>query len=124
MSCNLGLGMFSNNNYLPDVGQFSNNNTYAARCQQPTGNQGVQFTFAVPTQASSYSFSLGSTHQPRGIYSNPINTQNIVPGVGTPWQHSIPNPMPWSEDSIPQGNSGVSAFSAYPPVSSTFSIYR
>lgn len=126
MSCDQGPGMFSNNNYLPDVGQFSNNNAYVNRCQPPagmTGNQGVQFTFAVPTQANTYSFTLGSTHQPRGIYSNPIYSQSTVPGMGTPWQHSIPNPMPWSEDLAQRGNSGVSSFSAYPPVSSSFSIY-
>ncbi|CAC5416885.1 unnamed protein product [Mytilus coruscus] len=129
MTDNPGIDMFSNNNYLPDIGQFSNqgNNGYVQRCRLPSTNQGAQFTFAVPTRASSYTLGhVGHTHQPRGLYSIPISQQGMVPGFGASWQHSVPNQMPWTENwTAPTTNFGITTFTAIPTMSvPSFSIYR
>lgn len=125
---NPGFGMYSNNNYLPDIGQFSNNSIISQpRCRSQnlafpgSTGQGGQFTFAVPTQASSCIFTPAQSHQPRGIYSNPLSYPGIAPGIGTSWQHSVPNQMPWGDDGIisQMNMSGISTFSATP----TTSIY-
>ncbi|XP_071179584.1 uncharacterized protein [Mytilus edulis] len=128
MTDNPGIDMFSNNNYLPDIGQFSNqgNNGYLQRCRLPSTNQGAQFTFAVPTRASSYTLGqMGHTHQPRGLYSIPISQQGMVPGFGASWQHSVPSRMPWTENwTAPTTSFGITTFTAIPTMSvPSFSIY-
>lgn len=134
---NPGFGMYSNNNYLPDIGQFNSSSLLSqqSRCRQQnitpfSASAGqipvVPFSFAVPTQANSYTFSLSQTHQPRGIYSNPVNHQGIAPGIGTSWQHSVPNQMPWGDDGMATqiNTPGISTFCATSTITQpSLSIY-
>lgn len=62
------------------------------------------------------------SNQHIGLYSSTyMNPQQVVPGMGVSWQHSVPNNMPWTDQVYGTVNSGVTTFSGKPTVSQSYS---
>lgn len=122
---NPDIGAYANNNYVPDIGQFGQrpdiiNYTSMQNNVGPCNYPG-NFTFAVPTSASQLNAGLQS-NQHIGLYSSTyMNPQQVVPGMGVSWQHSVPNNMPWTDQVYGTVNSGVTTFSGKPTVSQSYS---
>lgn len=122
---NPDVGVYANNNYVPDIGQFGHrpdiiNNASMQNNIGPCNYPG-NFTFAVPTSASQLTAGLTQSNQPVGLYSNTyMNPRRVVPGMGVSWQHSVPNNMPWTDQVYGTVNSGVTTFSGKPTVSQSY----
>ncbi|XP_048742691.1 uncharacterized protein LOC125656140 [Ostrea edulis] len=108
---NPDIGIYANNNYIPDIGQFGHQpdiinyppmQTNAGACNYP-GN----FTFAVPTSANQLTAGFTQTN----LYTNTMtymNPRQVVPGMGVSWQHTVPNYMPWTDQEYGKVSSSVS----------------
>ncbi|XP_061188532.1 uncharacterized protein LOC133196691 [Saccostrea echinata] len=116
---NPDIGIYSNNNYVPDIGQFGHqpdiiNNYTPMQNNQGGCNYPGNFTFAVPTSANQLTAGFTQTSQPAGLYSNTyMNPQQVVPGMGATWQHTVPNYMPWTDQVYGMVNSGMSRVSTF-----------
>ncbi|XP_062584823.1 uncharacterized protein LOC134246477 [Saccostrea cucullata] len=127
---NPDIGIYSNNNYVPDIGQFGHKpdiiNSTPMQNNQGGCNYPGNFTFAVPTSANQLTAGFTQTSQPGGLYSNTyMNPQRVVPGMGASWQHTVPNYMPWTDQVYGMVNSGMSrvpTFTGNSTVSQSYNI--
>lgn len=75
-------------------------------------NSVPNFTFTTPTQSAMYSPSLMSSNQ-RYLFQR-ATPQTFSPTACTPWQHSVPNRIPWMGQTVGMtvSSHGVSIFTA------------
>ena len=91
------------NNQISSIG-LSNNQTVI--------NSVPNFTFTTPTQSAMYSPPLVSSNH--GYQFHRATPQTFSPTGCAPWQHSVPNRVPWMGQSVGMtvSSQGVSIFTA------------